>query len=249
MTIIGFGIFGMIAVTGVRAAVSISVGGVSVQSSGLIQTISVPVSLRNPGPLSLNDINVSVLVLNTNGSKLFTGGGGPVSLPAGSSGNLPITVNFNLGQLPESELRSLAMTNQNLTLSTGIGASVSSLTNFAGVFDTVYQWKAPVSNLKLGLVSVIAYNKTYAKFNAPLSFEDQSQTFAVTGSAVGTILDQSGSAVGTVSELKLDVSPSSSFSGQVSGYISSTAINQDVKLQLVFSTSFGNFSEAFVANA
>jgi hypothetical protein len=249
VSIIGFGILGAMAVTGIRAATSIGSVTVNTSFSGSSETISVPISLKNPGPLSLNGINVGLVVLDRNGTSLFTGGGGPLSLSPGNSGNLPINVSFDLSQLPQAELASLATTSQNLTLRATIAASVSSITSFAGTFNTVYNWGAPISNLSTGTLSSNAYNQTFAKFDAPLSFEDQSKGFGVAGTVFGTILGESGNTLGSINQLTLNLSPGSSYSGQLSGFISSAALNQRVTFQLSFSTSFGTFTEEITENA
>jgi hypothetical protein len=249
VSIIGFGILGAMAVTGIRAATSVGPVTVNTSFSGSKETISVPISLKNPGPLSLNGISVGLVVLDKNGTSLFTGGGGPLSLSPGDSGDLPINVNFDLSQLPGAELRSLATTSQNLTLRATIGASVSSITSFAGTFNTVYNWGAPLANLSIGTLSSSAYNKTFEKFSAPFSFEDQSKGFGVAGTASGTILGEAGNTLGSINQLALEVSPGSSYSGQLSGFISSAAVNQRVTLQLSFVTTFGTFTEEITENA
>jgi len=149
-TLVGFGVAGAIGLTGARTAMSINVGSVNSQVNGASESISVPVSLRNPGPLSLSRIDVVITILDVNGTLLSTGGGGPLSLASEASGQLPIRILFDLSQVQQSTLRTLATTNENLTLRASLEASVSSLTSMSATIDTPYKWGAPVSNLQLG---------------------------------------------------------------------------------------------------
>ena len=245
----GFAVLGAIGVTGARTAMSINVGSVNSQVAGTSESISIPVSLSNPGPLSLNGINVAITILDAKGTSLFTGGGGPLSLAAGSSGQLPISILFDLNQLPQSTLQSLATTSENLTLRATLDASVSSLTSISATIDTPYSWGAPISNLQLGAPTTSAYNATFAELSLPINFTDASQNFGVSGTVGGTILDQSGNTIGTISQQNIIVDTQSSFSDQLSGFISQTASTQTVTIQLVFQTSFGTFTEDVVANA
>lgn len=249
-TLVGFGVAGAIGLTGARTAMSIKVGSVNSQVNGASESISVPVSLRNPGPLSLNGIDVVITVIDVNGTTLSTGGGGPLSLAAGASGQLPISVMFDLSQVQQSTLRTLATNNENLTLRASLEASVYSLTSISATIDTPYKWGAPISNLQLGAISTSSYNATAVKISVPLSFTDASQNFGVSGTVSGTILGQSGNIVGTINSLNVNVGTLSSFAGQLSGFISQAALAQkSVTVQLVFQTTFGTFTEDLVENA
>lgn len=249
-TLVGFGVAGAIGLTGGRTAMSINVGSVNSQVNGASESISVPVSLRNPGPFSLNGIDVVITILDVNGTLLSTGGGGPLSLPSGASGQLPISILFDISQVQQSTLRTLATTNENLTLRASLEASVSSLTSMSATIDTAYKWGAPISNLQLGAISTSAYNATAARISLPLSFIDASQNFGVSGTVSGAILGQSGNIAGTIDPLNVSVGTQSSFAGQLSGFINQSALTQkEVTVQLVFQTSFGAFTEELVENA
>ena len=250
VSILGFAIVGAMAMTGIRTASSIGAVTVNTSFSGSSETISVPVSLKNPGPLPLNAINIGLNVLDHNGTNLFTGGGGPISLSPGSSGSLPINVSFDLSQLPPQQLKSLVTTSQNFTLRGTISASISSITSFTGKFNTIYNWGAPVANLNFGTITISAHNQTSARFSLPVSFQDQSKGFGVSGTLSGKILGQSGNTLGTINQQSLNVSPGSSNSGQISVYIDSAILSsQKVTLDLVFNTSFGTFTEEFSTSA
>ncbi len=247
MTVVGFGVLGAIALTGIRTASSISVGSVNSQTGN---SINVPISLSNPGPLSLNGLDVAITILNASGTTLFSGGGGPISLAPGFSGELPISVSLDLNQLQNSTIQTLATTNQNLTIDVVLSASVSSITSVIAAISSSYEWGAPVGDLQVGEISASIYNVTSAKFILPVSFTDESQTLGVNGSISGTILGQGGNILGTISPLSVDVGTQSSFSNQLTGYISSSALTQStITVQLSFQTSFGAFTEEFVENA
>lgn len=241
VTLIGFGVLGVIGITGVRTALSVNVGNVTTQVVGPAESIAIPISLINPGPLSLNGIDVAIVFLDPNGTLLSTGGGGPLSLPPGSSGQLPISVLFDLDEVPQAALARLATTSENLTLSASLSASVSSLTSFKATIDIPYSWGAPISDLQLGTLTTTPYNATSAKFSVPLSFTDASQTFGVSGNVTGTLFGQSGSVIGTIASQAINVGTGDSFSGELSGYISQASQNP-VTAQLVFQTNFGTFA-------
>lgn len=249
-TLAGFGVLGVMGVTGVRTATTIHVGSVTSQVIGGSESISIPISLSNPGPLSLNGIDVAIEILDPNGTLLSSGGGGPVSLTPGSSGQLPISILFDLNQLSQGTLQTLATTSENLTLKATLDASVSSIASVSATIDTPYSWGAPISNLQLGEPTISAYNATFAKFSAPLSFSDDSQYFGVDGNVSGVILGQLGNGVGTIASQEINVGTESSFSTQLTGFISQTASTQNsLTVQLEFQTSFGTFNEDVLASA
>ena len=88
-----------------------------------------------------------------------------------SSGQLPISILFDLNQIQQSTLQTLATTNENLTLRASLEASVSLLTSMSATINTSYKWGAPISNLQLGTVSTSAYNATAAKISLPMSLQ------------------------------------------------------------------------------
>ncbi|MDG6904393.1 MAG: hypothetical protein JRN20_01255 [Nitrososphaerota archaeon] len=249
VTIVGFAVLGVIGITGARTALSIKVGSPTSQVVGTAESISIPVSLSNPGPLSLNGIDVSLTFLDPNGTLLSTGGGGPLTLKPGSSGELPISVVFDMNQVPQAALGTLSTTNENLTLRATLSASVSSLTSFKGTFNIPYSWGAPISDLKIGTAQMSAYNATFARFSVPISFTDASQTFSVSGTIGGAIIDQSGNSVGTIEPQQVSVGTDSAYSGQLTGFIRSSAAGQSFTAQLEFQTSFGTFTKDVVLSA
>ena len=243
VTLAGFALLGFIGVTGARTALSIHVGQVATSVSVGAETISVPVSLTNPGPLSLDGLNLNITISDINGSQISNGGGGPLSLAAGQSGQLPINIPFDLSQLSQSTLQELATTSQNFTLKATLSASVSSITSFNAVINIPYQWGAPVSNFTFGSLSASPYNSTYAKFNLPFSFVDQSQLLGVSGTLSGSITGQSGQTVGTITPQSIDVNTETLFSGQIGGYISASSPQTGLVAHLQFQTTFGTFTE------
>lgn len=243
VTLAGFALLGLIGITGARTALSIHVGQVTTNVSGAAETITVPVSLTNPGPLSLNGISLKIIISDVNGSQISNGGGGPLSLSAGQSGQLPISIPFDLSQLSQANLQELAVTSQNLTLKATLNASVSRITSFQAAINIPYQWGAPLSNFTFGTAALSAYNSTYAKLNLPFSFIDQSQFLAVQGTVSGTISGQSGQAYGVISSQSINVNTETIFSGQLSGYVSLSAPQTGLVAHLQFQTTFGTFSE------
>lgn len=170
--LMGIGALGTLAVTGVRVAPSVRVGQLNSYFSGVNGSIAIPVSIRNPGPLSLDAISVTAIVFDSNGSAMFHGGGGPLSIPPGSSKELTIDVPFDVANLPSATLESLLTTNQNFSVWASLAGSVPHLVGLNATVQTTIPWGAPLSNLEMGLAQVAPYNSTYLQLAVPISFEN-----------------------------------------------------------------------------
>lgn len=209
--LVAFGLIGVLGLTVGQTAATLSIGQPTSTISGLSGTINVPISLRNPGPLSMNDISVSVAVLDQNGDELFHGGGGPISLAPGSRSELPVSISFDLSKLSNSTLEELATTNENLIIRASLSGDVPPLASLNGTISTALPWGAPVEGLSLGTPQITPINSSYVSVSMPVSFTNNNSYVSINGvSTVKVVSDQSGAQVGSGST-EVSAPPGSSF--------------------------------------
>lgn len=201
---------GALVLTAVRSAPSISVGQVTTSVSGMSGSIKIPVSIKDPGPLALSGISVAVSVYNGSGSLLFQGGGGPVSVPSGSTAKLPVAVSFNLSQLPNSTLQELATTNENLNVRATLLGSIPPFAGLNGTVDSTLPWGAPVENFSAGSPQVVPINSSYVSVSVPISFTNNNSYISVSGVGSIQVLDHNGKNVGS-GTLDINAAPRTRF--------------------------------------
>ncbi len=190
---VAFAALGALVLTAVQTIPSISLGAPSTNNS----EITVPISIRNQGPLSFENLSVAVSVQDKSGANLFTGSGGPVSITPGSTESLTVSVPFDLGKIPQAELSELATTNQELLIKATLEGALPPLASLVGSISTTLPWGALIENFSIGSESIMPLNLTYAQVTVPLSFTNNNSYVPISGTGAIRILDHRGTQVGS----------------------------------------------------
>ena len=104
-------------------------------------------------------------------------------------------------------------------------------------------------NLSFGSLSASPYNATYAEFSLPLNFTDGSRYLPLNASIDGVVLSSSQNQIGVVTNLAMNVSVQSYYSGMLTGYIETSGLSQhSFTMQLLIHTNFGTFEKDVVVN-
>ncbi len=173
----------------------ISKGGIGGGGSSLAMTL--PVTISNPGQLTLSDVSAQVSVKDSHGATLLTGSAGPVSIPAGARNVLTnFTVSFDLSGLPEETLRRLITEQELLSVTGTIGASMPPLASVMGSAAATIPWSPPLSNFSVGDPQFSPLNSSHARITVPVSFDNLSDLLPVVGTAEMSVYDPQGVKVG-----------------------------------------------------
>jgi hypothetical protein len=107
-----------------------------------------------------------------------------------------------------------------------------------------------VKGLSIGSLTATAFNSTYARFSAPISFTDNSAFLGITGTVTGNVTDSSRTEVGSITPLSLSVNPGQQFSSTLTGFIKIASSSQSpLILNLIIQTPYGPVSKQVVITA
>jgi hypothetical protein len=212
--IAGLLVLAVIALGGVESVSSLSIGTPTTTTSGGVTDIVAPISLANHGYLSFSNVAVDVSVKDASGLQILAGAIGPFTVAPGQTEKVNATLVLDTARLSSAALQSLATSNQNLTVSASLGASLPPFVGVSGSVTAQVEWKAPISSLNIGQPTFTQYNSTTLEAAVPVSFENQNSFFTITGDGQISVLNSTGEQVGS-GTVSLDVAPNTQFSQSV----------------------------------
>jgi len=208
-------------------------------------TATVPVSFQNQNAF-LTLSGVGAISLLDGSGKVVAYGLLDVNVSPGAS--FSQTANLVVG-LPASQVQPLLFNDTTLNYTARLSYHDSDFTLSSSQNFSV-AWGAPVKGLSIGPFTGTAYNLTYARFPAPLSFVDNSAFLGITGTISGNVTDSSQSLVGSITPLSIGVDPGQPFSSTLSGFIKVAAASElPLSLNLMIQTPYGSVSKQVVITA
>jgi len=142
--------------------------------------ISIPLFVNNTGLYDLSNLNMTVDVMDYNGSLLSTSTTFLPSISRGSSVETAHNISMSLNDI-------ISKAPNYLFNDTPFNVDLSLKLNFAHAIpfrvstNTTIPWGAPLYNFSIGQISYEYYNLTHHRVIIPLSFENHSPYFGIDG--------------------------------------------------------------------
>ena len=224
-------------VTSVYSAMNVRMGFGQPQafgSSGFI-VISVPLFVNNTGLYDLSKLNMTVVVMDYNGSLLSTSTTFVPLVPRDSSIETAHNVSMSLEDSifkPTNYLFNDTVFNLDMSLELNFAHSIP----FKVSKNTTLPWGAPLYNFSIGAVSYNYLNLTHQELITPISFENHSPYFSVDGlMRVETYNDNSELLGFSVSGL--NVPSHSGYDGQVETIVNISKVTGSGEAHFYFETT------------
>jgi hypothetical protein len=215
--IITIGAVAAVAMTIAQSAPYVSIGQVSQNMTGTVARIDIPVTIGNRGYLAFADINARLSLKDSNGTTLVEGSGGPLTIPAGSTSTFVLTITIDTAHVTPEVLQDLMTNSQNLTVNASLGGAIPPMVSLAASASGNFYWGAPFKNLQMGSPTFITYNSTHLLTMIPVSFDNDSPYFPVSGQGSVRVLDANGQQVGS-GKIDINAPTNSHFSGNLQIY-------------------------------
>jgi len=203
-------------------------------SSGFM-VISVPLFVNNTGLYDLSELNMTVAVMDYNGSLVSTSTTFVPSIPRGSSIETAHNVSMSLDDIASELLNYLfndTVFNVNMSLKLNFAHAIP----FQVSTNMTMPWGAPLYNFSIGKISYNYLNLTHQELIIPISFENHSPYFGVDGTMQVEIYNSNGELLGS-SASDLNVPSHSSYDGQVEMIVESSKITGSGEVRFYFETS------------
>jgi len=215
-TIAAVAVVGLIVTNIVQLAPSVSIGEASIKSLFPTLKVEVPITISNPGPFEITNVNFKLSVEAEDKVQLLSGSLGPMSIPAGAK-NVKATAIFTVdaNKIPNATLLRLVSNPENLTVKAEFYTDMPPFIKILGTASASIPWGPPVYNLKLSEPKMTQYNATSMKIDVDVSFDNLSEWIPISGTGTITIFDSKGNSVGS-GQLAIDVSPKGKFNKTLS---------------------------------
>ncbi len=196
--------------------------------------LSFPVSVTNTGYYDLASFNISMKILNANGSEVARGSTPIPRVPQGQTVNTTHTVKLNMTDL--------LATNQDLLFNDSYW-SINEVVSIyaAGVIPVLASsnfslpWGAPLHNLFFGPLTTEFYNQSHIRVLIPFSFENNA-FFNLTGTVKARIFSDGDLVIGKC-QINLDAPRYSPFKGKLEFYVPSGTVS-NIYCEALLETQF-----------
>jgi hypothetical protein len=207
-------------------------------SNGFV-VISVPLSINNSGLYDLSKLNVTVDVMDYNGSLVSTSTTFVPLIPRGSSVETAHNVSMNLDDIV-SKAQIYLFNDTIFNVDMSMKLKFADAIPFQISMNKTIPWGAPLYNFSVGQISYNYYNVTHQRVIIPLSFENHSPYFGVDGRMQVEMYNDSGDVIGS-GTLSLNVPSHSKYEGQVELIVDILELTPSGEVHFFFETSTFSF--------
>ncbi len=201
-------------------------------------TVTVPITLGNNGYYSIIDLNVTTLLTNVKNNRIT---GVTTYIPQiPPRNNSTILHNITLSVQEIMSNADYLFNDSSFTLYGKAQLEYANLIPFSFEVNTSIPWGAPLHNLTFGDPTYGVYNVTHLSFTVPISFDNHSPYFDVTGMFRIEVLNSIQQVVGE-GALSVDVPSNSSYSGQLETVINPVSMVDIDEIHIYIETEMFNY--------
>jgi len=201
--------------------------------------ISVPLFINNGGLYDLSELNVTVDVMDYNGSLVSTSTTLVSSIPRGSSIETEHNVSMSLDDVM-SKAQIYLFNDTIFSVNMSMKLNFARVVPFQASMNKTVPWGAPLYNFSVGQISYNYYNLTHQRVIMPLSFENHSPYFGVDGVMRVEMCNASGGVI-AYGTLSLDVPSYSTYEDQVELIVDILKLTPSGEMHFYFETSAFSF--------
>ena len=203
-------------------------------SSGFV-VLSIPLFVNNSGFYDLSELNMTVDVMDSNGSLLSASSTFVALIPRSSSVDTAHNISINLDD-DTSQVQFYLFNDTVFNLDMSLKVEFARAIPFQVSMNTTIPWGAPLYNFSVGQTSYNYLNLTHQEVIIPISFENHSPYFGVDGFMHVEIYNDNSEFLGS-SVSGLNVPSHSSYEGQVEMIVDVSKITGSGEVHFYFETS------------
>lgn len=218
---------------------SMSFGQPQVFFSDSLLIWSFPISVNNTSYYDISELNLTVTLVDHNGSVVSTSTTFVPLIPRSSSIETANNVSLNLNEIIErapSYLFNDTVFNVNISM----GLRYAYVFAFQFSHNTTIDWGAPLYNFSTGGISYQPHNSTYQKAIIPVSFENHSPFLNMTGMIRLEIYNDEDYLIGS-GITNINVQSYSLYEDQIEAFVESSRVTEAGSVHLYFETSLFSF--------
>jgi hypothetical protein len=196
--------------------------------------VSFPVSVTNTGYYNLASFNISMQVLNNNGSEVARGSTLIPLVAQGQTVNTTHTMKLNVTDLLLTD-RDLLFNDSSWSIYEVVSMEAAEVIPVRASSNLSLPWGAPLHNLIFGPLTTESYNQSHMRVLIPLSFENRA-FFNLTGTVKAGIYDNGNLLVGKC-QINMEAPQNSPYKAKLEFYVPSRTVS-NIRCEALIETRF-----------
>ena len=196
--------------------------------------VSFPVSVTNTGYYNLASFNITMQVLNNNGSEITRGSTIIPLVAQGQTVNTTHTMKLNVTDLLLTN-RDLLFNDSSWSIYEVVSMEAAEVIPVRASSNLSLPWGAPLHNLILGPPTTESYNQSHIRVLIPISFENRA-FFNLTGTVKARIYESGNLLVGKC-QVNLDAPQNSPYKAKLEFYLPSRTVS-NIRCEALIETRF-----------
>ncbi|KPV63443.1 MAG: hypothetical protein AOA66_0919 [Candidatus Bathyarchaeota archaeon BA2] len=207
-------------------------------SSGLV-VISIPLLINNTGLYDLYELNITVNLVDYNGSLVSTSTTFVPLISRGSSVETAYNISMNLDDIT-SRAQIYLFNDTIFNMDASMKLNFARVVPLKGSMNTTIPWGAPLYNFSVGQPSYNDHNLTHRRVIIPLSFENHSPYFGVDGMMLAEMYNDRGEVIASRTS-SLDAPSHSKYEDRIELIVNDLKLTPSGEMHFYFETSVFSF--------
>lgn len=201
-------------------------------------TVTLPVVFDNKGYYNIADLNITTSIADYENRQISNATTYIAQIPAKNNATVFNNVTFNLNEI--MMLTDYLFNDSNFTLYGSIRLNYANLIPFGFDANRTIPWGAPLFNFTIGIPEYTAYNITHLRVNVPISFQNHTPYFDVTGNIRVEILNNGRQLLGE-GTVSVDVPSNAIYSGEMETLVNAAMITGRGQVRVYIETEMFNY--------
>jgi len=201
--------------------------------------LSLPLLINNTGYYDLSELNATAYLMDDNNSFVSASSTFVPLVPRGSVFSTATNISLDMDDFIQGAPGYL-FNDTVFNVDTSLSLRYAYAFAFEFSQNTTIDWGAPLCDFSAGQISHQPHNSTHQKATIPLSFENHSPFFGVTGTIRLEMYNEMNDFMGS-GTLFVDVAPHSTYENRVEAFVESSTLTGSGMLCCYFDTSMFSF--------
>ncbi len=202
------------AITGVYSAtlIRINFGEPTMTYTEEVFTVTLPLMFDNRGYYNLADLNITTVITDSVGNTISRATTHTARIPPQNNATIYHQVSFNIDDIIANA--DYLFNDSAFSLYGSVRLDYADLIPFGFGANKTMPWGAPLFNFAAGMPEYSPYNTTHLRINVPISFQNHSPYFSVTGTVRIELFNDRHQLLGE-GVVFVDVPPDTAYNGAI----------------------------------
>lgn len=229
-----------VAVTCVYSAtlIRVNMGDPSMAYVEGVFNVTVPITFDNNGYYSIADLNITAAITDHENWPISKNTVFLARIPPQNNVTISHNISFNVQEIMTRA--EYAFYDSEFVLYGSFSLNYASLVPFEFETNRTLPWGAPLFNFTSGVPEYQAYNGTHIRTNVPLSFQNHSPYFSLTGVIRVEILNNRQQLLGSGTTF-MDVPSNANYEGEVEAVVSPAMVTSNGQIRIFIESEMFNY--------